>query len=176
MSIEIDVVDGDAGWTAAEALFDTVWLLHVLERLPWGNVVFAEADLRVLLRTEAGDLACHVGIFRRTVTWNGRTMNAGGIGGVATRDEYRSRGYASMALKAALRTMQDEGSIDFAMLFCEPRLAPFYKERGWKGFDGEIYAEQADGRMLFTAIGPYVHDVRWRAPSNGVIDLNGLPW
>jgi aminoglycoside 2'-N-acetyltransferase I len=176
MSIEIDVVNGDAGWAAAEALFDVVWPPHVLEKLPWGNVEFAHADLRVLLRTESGDLACHVGIFRRTVTWNGRTMNAGGIGGVATRDEYTRRGYASMALEAALRTMQDEGSIDFAMLFCEPRLAPFYTERGWKKFDGEIYAVQGGDRMRFTAIGPYVHDVRWRAPSNGVIDLNGLPW
>jgi aminoglycoside 2'-N-acetyltransferase I len=175
MSIEIDVLNGDASWQTAEAVFDEVWPPQVLEKLPWGNVVFAHADLRVFVRAESGDVACHVGIFRREVTWNGRKMRAGGIGGVATRDAFRCRGYASIALDAAVQTMKDEGSIDFALLFCEPHHAPFYQGRGWKPFDGEIYAEQPNGRARFTAIAPYVYDLK-RAPRQGTIDLCGLPW
>ena len=64
---------------------------------------------------------------------------------------------------------------DFALLFCEPHNAPFYVGRGWKPFDGEIYAEQPAGRVRFEAIAPYVYDIR-RAPRQGVIDLCGLPW
>jgi hypothetical protein len=52
---------------------------------------------------------------------------------------------------------------------------PFYVGRGWKPFDGEIYAEQPAGRVRFDAIAPYVYDIR-RAPRQGVIDLCGLPW
>jgi hypothetical protein len=51
--------------------------------------------------------------------------------------------------------------------------------RGWKPFDGEIFAEQPqDGvkaRVRFEAIAPYVHDIG-RAPRSGVIELCGLPW
>ena len=173
--MEIDVLNGDASRQTAEALFDEVWPPQVLQTLPWGNIVFAEADLRVLVRDQSGELVCHVGIFRRAVIWNGRNMRAGGIGGVATREALRRHGYASIALEAAIQTLKDEGSIDFALLFCEPHHAPFYERRGWKPFDGEIYADQPGGRVRFEAIAPYVYDIR-RAPRQGVIDLCGLPW
>src|SRR5437868_9738585 len=115
MSIEIDVVNGDASWAAVEALLDEVWPPHLLKTLPWGDAVFAHADLRVLLRAETGDLACHVGIFRRDVVWNGRKMRAGGIGGVATREAFRRRGNASIAPEAAVQTPKDDGSSAFAL-------------------------------------------------------------
>ncbi|WJR79402.1 GNAT family N-acetyltransferase [Bradyrhizobium sp. NP1] len=175
MSIEIDVLNGDAGWAEAEALFDAVWPLHVLKKLPWGDVTFADADLRVLVRDAEGSVVCHVGLFRRVITWNGRKMHAGGIGGVATRADARRRGYATLALSAAIQTLKDERSLDFALLFCEPHNAPFYVARGFKPFDGEIYVEQPGGRVRFVAIAPYVHELR-RLPLKGVIDLNGLPW
>jgi hypothetical protein len=80
-----------------------------------------------------------------------------------------------MALDAAIQALRDEGSTDFALLFCEPHNVPFYVGCGWKPFDGEIYAEQPEGRVRFTAIAPYVYDLK-RAPRRGVIDLCGLPW
>ena len=175
MSIEIDVLNGDESWALAEPLLDAVWPPHVLETLPWADVVFAHADLRVLVQAEPGGLVCHVGIFRREVKWNGRKIRAGGIGGVATRQDSQGRGFASIALNAAIQTLKDEGATDFAMLFCEPRLAPFYVARGWKPFDGTIYADQPGGRVRFDAIAPYVYEIR-RAPRQGTIDLCGLPW
>jgi aminoglycoside 2'-N-acetyltransferase I len=183
MSIEIDVVNGQESWRTAEELFEQVWPPHVLEKLPWGHIVFADADLRVLVQAEGEGAICHVGIFRREITWNGRKAHAGGIGGVATRENYQRRGYASIALNAAIQTLKDEGATDFALLFCGPDLAPFYVKRGWKPFDGEIYAEQPQKgvqegvreRVRFDAIAPYVCDIR-RAPRQGVIDLCGLPW
>ena len=179
MSIEIDILNGDASWKLAEPLFNAVWPPHVVAQLPWAGIVFAHAELRVFIRDEAGDVVCHVGIYRREVIWNGRKMHAGGIGGVLTREDRRRHGYASIALDAAIRTLKDEGSAIFALLFCEPHNAPFYMARGWKPFDGEIFAEQPqDGvkaRVRFEAIAPYVHDIG-RAPRSGVIDLCGLPW
>jgi predicted acetyltransferase len=148
----------------------------VVATLPWADIVFAHAELRVLVRDDADDVICHVGIYRRDVTWDGRKLRAGGIGGVLTREDARGRGYASIALNAAIQTLKDERSIDFALLFCEPYRAPFYITRGWKPFIGEIHAEQPDqGRVRFEAIAPHVYDLR-RALRQGVIDLCGLPW
>jgi aminoglycoside 2'-N-acetyltransferase I len=175
MSIEIDILNGNTSWPLAEPLFNAVWPPDVVARLAWAGIVFAHADLRVLVQAEPDHVVCHVGLYRREVTWNGRKVRAGGIGGVLTREDSRRRGYASMALDAAIQTLRDEGATDFAMLFCEPHNVAFYAGRGWKPFKGEIYCEQPGGRVRFTAIAPYVYGLK-RAPREGTIDLCGLPW
>lgn len=175
MSIEIEILNGDAAWPEVEPLHRAIWPPEVVAALPWAGIAFAHADLRVLVRDETDDVVCHVGIFRREATWNGRKVTAGGIGGVMTRDDRRRRGLATVALDAAIRTLKDEGSADFAMLFCEPRHAPFYVARGYHPFEGEIFAAQPGGRTRFTAILPHVHDLR-RKLRQGTIDLCGLPW
>src|SRR5438045_2281166 len=84
MSIEIDILNGDASWQKAEPLMKAVWPRHVVERQPWGHIKWAHADLRVLIDTPEGDgLACHAGIYFRTVVWNGHKVHASGIGGVS---------------------------------------------------------------------------------------------
>jgi aminoglycoside 2'-N-acetyltransferase I len=176
MSIEIEVLNGNESWPMAEPLFNAVWPPAVVATLPWAGIVFAHADLRVLVQAEAEGVLCHVGLYRREITWNGRKMRAGGIGGVLTREDQRRHGYASVALNAAVQTLKDEGATDFALLFCEPHNAPFYVGRGWKPFDGEVYVEQPQGRVRFEAIAPYVHDLKRSAPTRGTIDLCGLPW
>jgi aminoglycoside 2'-N-acetyltransferase I len=175
MSIEIEVLNGNASWPLAEPLFNAVWPPDVVAGLPWAGIVFAHAELRVLVLDETENVLCHIGIYRRDVTWNGRKLRAGGIGGVLTREDSRRRGLASIALNAAVQTLKDEGATDFGLLFCEPHNAPFYMGRGWKPFEGEIYAEQPQGRVRFDAIAPYVYHLK-RMPPKGVIDLNGLPW
>ena len=175
MSIEIEVLNGDASWPAAEPLFNAVWPRHVVEKLPWGNVEWAHADLRVLIEAPQGGLACHVGIYFRDITLDGRKMQIGGIGGVSTREDCRRHGYASLALNAAVQTMRDHEAAQFALLFCEPHNFAFYQSRGWHPFTGEVYAEQPEGRIRFEAMAPFVFDFT-RAPRQGVVDLCGLPW
>lgn len=175
MSIEIDVLNGDASWKVAEPLFKAVWPRHVVEKLPWGHIKWAHADLRVLIDAPEGGLACHVGIYFRTITWNGRKTNVGGIGGVATREDCRRHGYASVVLNAAVQTIRAHEAIGFALLFCEPPNFAFYQARGWHPFAGEIYAEQPGGKIRFEAMAPFVYDFS-RAPRDGTIDLCGLPW
>src|SRR5882757_2713918 len=86
MSIEIDVLNGDASWPLAEPLFNEVWPPEIVAKLPRAGIVFAHAELRVLVQTEPEGVVCHVGIYRREITWNGRKIQAGGIGGVLTRE------------------------------------------------------------------------------------------
>ena len=179
MSIEIDVLNGDASWPRAEPLMDAVWPDHVMAKLSWKDVKWAHADLRVLIdapeESSKPRLACHVGVYFRTITWNGRKVHIGGIGGVATREDCRGRGLAGLALGAAVQTLRHHEAVRFALLFCEPHNFAFYQKRGWHPFSGEIHAEQPSGRIRFEAMAPLVFDIS-RAPRDGSIDLCGLPW
>jgi predicted acetyltransferase len=147
-----------------------------VKNLPWGHIKWADAELRVLIDAAEGGLACHVGIYFRTVSWNGQKVHIGGIGGVATRADCRRRGYASIALNAVIQTMHAHDAAQFALLFCEPHNFEFYRSRGWQPFIGDIYAEQPEGRIRFEAMSPFVFDLKRRAPVRGTIDLGGLPW
>src|ERR1700712_4764018 len=120
MSIEIDVLNGSTSWPAAEPLFKIVWSPEIMAAKPWRDVKWANADLRVLVETPGDGLACHAGIYFRTVTWNGRKLDIGGVGGVKTHPVFPRRGYASGALNAAVQTMRDHEALEFALLFCEP--------------------------------------------------------
>jgi GNAT superfamily N-acetyltransferase len=175
MSIEIDVLNGDTSWPAVKPLFDAIWPRDAIEKLPWGHIKWANADLRVLIEDASGGIACHAGIYFRTITWNDRKVNIGGIGGVATRPDCRRLGYASVALNAAVQTLRDQEAVRFALLFCEPHNFAFYEKRGWHPFTGEVYAEQPGGKVRFEAMAPFIFDFV-RAPRQGVIDLCGPPW
>jgi aminoglycoside 2'-N-acetyltransferase I len=175
MSIEIEILNGDASWPVAAPLFNAVWPSEVLATLPWANIVSADAELRVLVQDETEGLVCHVGITRREAKWNERPVRIGGIGGVITHEAFRRRGLASVALNAAIQTLKDERATDFALLFCEPHNAAFYRDRGWKPFAGEVFAQQPGGRIRYDVMMPLVFYLK-RAPHEGVIDLCGLPW
>ena len=175
MSIEIELLNGDAAWPMAEPLLKAVWPPEQLARLPWGQIEWAHADLRVLIEAPEGGVACHIAIYFRTVEWNGRKLHVGGVGGVATREDCRRRGYATLALEAAVQTIRANEAARFALLFCEPHNFAFYQARSWHPFSGEVYAEQKQGRIRFDAMAPFVFDIA-RAPRQGTLDLCGLPW
>jgi len=84
MSLEIDVLNGNTSWPTAEPLFKIAWSPEIMAEKPWRDVKWANAELRVLIETPADGLVCHVGIYFRDVTWNGRKLHIGGIGGVIT--------------------------------------------------------------------------------------------
>lgn len=175
MSVEIDILNGDASWPTAEPLLSAVWGDAAAEKPPWAHVKWANADLRVLIETPEDGLVCHVGIYFRTISWNGRNVHVGGIGGVCTREDQRGRGYATMAIDAAVHTMRANEAVRFALLFCEPHNVAFYEARNWHAFTGDINCEQPEGRIRFDHMAPFVFDIV-RAPRQGTIDLCGLPW
>jgi len=174
-NIEISIESGDASWARAEPLLEATWPRAKMANLSWGQVVFAHADFRVFVERENEGIVCHVGIFRRHATLNGRPVHVGGIGGVATRSDSKRRGYATVALNAAIATLRHEGSIGFALLFCEPHNEAFYRARGWHDFEGEVFVEQPAGRVRFDVMKPMVFDLVLK-PRNGTLELNGLPW
>ena len=168
MSIEIEIVTGDAGWPAAKPLLTAIWP-------PGGPIEWAHPDLRVMIETPDQGVVSHVGLYRRIGTWKGRRARIAGIGGVCTHPDFRRQGYAGVALTAAVQTLRDERASDFILLVCEPHNFAFYEARGWHRFEGELHVEQKGERVRFDAMTPYVFDMRYK-PRDGIIDLCGLPW
>ncbi len=173
--IDIDILSGDASWPKAEPLLTAAWPPATRAALSWGHVVFADSDFRVLVERADQGPVCHVGIYRRRARLDGRAVHVGGIGGVVTRADHQRRGYATVALNAAVATLKHEGSIGFAMLFCEPQTVAFFSARGWHPFAGEVIVEQPGGSTRFDALQPLVFDLVQR-PRKGTLDLQGLPW
>jgi aminoglycoside 2'-N-acetyltransferase I len=66
MSVEIEVLNGEESWPTAKPLFEAVWPPDVVQKLSWGHVRWANADLRVMIETPSDGLACHVGITSAT--------------------------------------------------------------------------------------------------------------
>ena len=176
MSIEIEIVNGGQSGPLVERLFAQSSTDEKGDAAAWRHVKWADPDLRVLIDAPDGELACHAGIFFRSATWNGQKVHIGGIGGVATRADCRRRGYASIALEAAIHTMRDHDAAQFALLFCEPHMSEFYQSRSWHPFTGAVYAEQPEGHIRFEVMAPMVLDLKRRAPTLGTLDLCGLPW
>jgi aminoglycoside 2'-N-acetyltransferase I len=176
MSIEIEIVNGDQYGPLVEKLFSLATPETEEEDAAWRQVKWADPDLRVLIDGPDYELACHTGIYFRTVTWNGQKVHIGGIGQVATRPDCRRQGFASIAIDAAVRTMRDHDAAQFALLFCEPHNFDFYQSRGWRPFTGAVYVEQPAGRVRFEAMAPFVKDLKRNAPTLGTLDLCGLPW
>jgi aminoglycoside 2'-N-acetyltransferase I len=172
--VRIDIRPGDSAWEVAGPLLNAVWPPEVVATLPWGHLVTAHADRRVMV-VDGGELVSHIGLFLRSCDWDGREVQIGGIGGVVTAERQRGFGFASAGMKAAIEALAGEHHVDFGMLFCEPRNTAFYERLGWHAFGGTVFAEQPDGRIHHDSVAPFVYDIEL-APRDGTIDLRGLPW
>ena len=140
------------------------------------DVTLASPQWSVLVWDE-GELVSRVGLILREIISNGETKSIGGIGGVLTNPDRQSKGYASDALREAVRLFDEEFKVAYALLFCGSRLIEFYKRLDWKPFEGTVYVEQPrKGRIEFSANNAMVLDVKEQAPLNGTLDLKGLPW
>ncbi|MCG6206264.1 GNAT family N-acetyltransferase [Rhodopseudomonas sp. HC1] len=174
MSIEIDILSGDAAWPMARPLLETVWPPGAKAPHRRGTSDDEHPTLRVLIES-SGELVCHVGITIRIVTWNGRKCQVGGIGGLATRPDGRRRGYGSLALTAAVQTLRDHEAIDCGLAFCDETQAAFFEARGWQRYDGAIVAEQSGSKAPYDELVPMQLDLR-RKVRGGTLDLCGSPW
>lgn len=173
MSIEIDILNGDASWPRVKPLLARVWTPDVMG--PLADVTWAHPDLRVILDDAEGTTVCHAGMYFRDGIWNGRKVRLGGIGGVSTHPDHRGKGYATLALNAAIATFRHHEATDFVVLVCGEHNIPLYAKRGWHVFNGKLIVEQKKERVEFDLQTPMVFDLALR-PRDGVIDLCGLPW
>src|SRR5215469_11614526 len=98
--MRIEILDGHEGWQIVQPLDHEVYPPEVMATVPWRDITWAHADKRIVVTDEQG-IRCHVGVFWRSGTLNGKSVEMAGIGGVMTSQSARGKGYASTALRDA---------------------------------------------------------------------------
>jgi len=177
--MKVELVETGSFSTAQQKALDelraAVYPPEVVETLPGRLFRWAEPQWSVLLWDE-GQLVTRVGLLQREIISNGTQKKIGGIGRVMTHPAKQRQGLAGQALDEAHMFFDTELGASYALLFCQLKLVRFYKRLGWKTFSGKVFVEQPAGKVDFSANGAMLMDVTEKAPKEGTLDLNGLPW
>ncbi len=147
------------------ALLNNVWPLQHTFQKQWPHTSMPDQKKfkEHLLLKEGGFVAAHVGIYPQDMKVNGSILKSGSIGGVATHEKARGKGYMSVLLKRAVELLH-ERKYDVSWLGgdrkrygyfgweCGGRVSKFitapryfseYKTRAIKKFSGErVYLNQ----------------------------------
>ena len=148
---------------------------EVMATLPGRLFTWSSLQWSVLVWDE-DELVSKASLLVRDISHDNALKRIGGIGGVMTHPAKQGLGLASQAMREASRLFDKELNVSYALLFCHPHLVEFYRKLNWKPFEGKVFVEQPNGKVEFSANGAMVLDVKEEAPSDGVLDLNGLPW
>jgi GNAT superfamily N-acetyltransferase len=122
-----------------------------------------------------GRLVSQIGLLNRTIQVSGQSLTIAGIGGVATHPDFQRRGFAAILMQAAAEQMRRLGGYDFAMLYCDPKLIPFYAKSGYRQVLNRIYILQHGQRVLFEDH-QMVLPLSGKPWPDGDVDVNGPPW
>jgi predicted N-acetyltransferase YhbS len=149
----------------------------------WAENIFGEEDAKYRWREkdyhfiteEGGRALSHVGLLKTTVKAGGREVAVGGVGGVATRPEAQGRHYVHAAMKRAAEFLCAELGVEFGMLFCLPRLVPFYARQGWQLIEEEVEFEQPAGKVV-SPFRVMILPCGERAWPAGKVEVAGFPW
>jgi ribosomal protein S18 acetylase RimI-like enzyme len=150
------------------------WVAQVFAGSDDQDMQWSTDDWHVTVRVD-GQVVSRVGIVERMGAVNGTPVKLGGIGGVATRPEFRRCGYAEAALRTAAEFMRAQLRVEFGLLICGDKMIHYYGKLGWQIVPGPMQFDQPQGKVTFT-------DTVMILPCNardwppGVIDLCGPPW
>lgn len=135
---------------------------------------WARPDWAVMV-WEDEDLVSNIHIILRAVSVGGQTLKVGGIGNIATKVEWRKRGFATEALRVAVDFLRDPLQVDFGLMIATENMIGRYVRTGWKVVADGMGIDQPEGRRAFE-IPVLVLPVGKQDWPPGWIDLNGLPW
>ncbi|HWM92789.1 MAG TPA: GNAT family N-acetyltransferase [Thermoanaerobaculia bacterium] len=149
----------------------------------WGEDLFGVSPYGLQWRSkdwhfvlyEDGAPRSNASVLRHETVLGGRPTMVGGLGSVITVPEARGRGFARQVIDRATEFLQKELGVSFGLLFCLPRLVPFYESQGWQVVEQGVLIDQPGGkvpaptRVMILPFG----DRSW--PSERV-DLGSLPW
>lgn len=157
----------------AEAVLETLCAAFNLSADAARPIFYADPyyDLthkRVLLTPQAGVVSC-LTVVPALLQIGGVPVRAGGIAGVATRPEYRRRGYAAALLQSTVPALWDE--LGYPLSLLHPLSAPFYRHFGWETASRTLhwsavpsslprYSEAASVRPVTTSDWPAIRRIQ----------------
>ncbi|MFF2081361.1 GNAT family N-acetyltransferase [Kitasatospora sp. NPDC058162] len=139
------------------------------------GLTFQSKDVHFGIRAADGRLVAHTGLLPLPLTVGGTDLEAMGVGGVCVAAERRGEGLAQAVVGAALDHGRALG-FRYALLFCRPPLAAFYRGLGFREVAEEVTVEQPEGRLavmpLRTMWRPLAQGAGW---PEGPVRLRSLP-
>jgi aminoglycoside 2'-N-acetyltransferase I len=128
----------EATLTAARALLDIVFCGE-LEESDWEHGL---GGVHALVY-EGSELVGHASVIQRRMLHGGRALRTGYVEGVGVHSAHRRRGRAG-AMLAALESVI-RSAYDVGVLAATDMAAPFYVGRGWRLWEGPLYALTPSG-------------------------------
>lgn len=121
----------------------------------WSNLYFRPAGVsedlqeasvhwRIFL-SDASQLAGHVAVTKLLVEVDGVATTLAAIGGLFVVREQMNRGFGNQLMTAAEELAFGRMQLSTAILFCLPRLVPFYERRNWRCVKGDVTLQQPTG-------------------------------
>ncbi|ARF80834.1 GNAT family N-acetyltransferase [Kitasatospora aureofaciens] len=139
------------------------------------GLTFRPKEIHFGIRAAGGRLIAHTGLLPVPLTVGGTDLEAVGVGGVCVAAERRGEGLAHAVVGAAVDHGRALG-FRYALLFCRPPLAVFYRGLGFREVAEEVTVEQPEGRLavmpLSTMWRPLAADAGW---PEGPVRLRSLP-
>lgn len=139
------------------------------------GIEWANSSTWFVLGRLDGRLVTQIGVLNRMIQAGGQELSIAGVGGVATHPDFQRRGFAAHLLQAAAEQMRRLGGYDFAMLYCNPKLIPYYAKSGYRQVVNPIYILQHGQRVLFEDH-QMVLPLSGKLWPEGDVDVNGPPW
>lgn len=149
----------------------------------WGEDIFGVTDLNLSWRPkdwhfllyEDGQPVSHAGVLRHAVAVDEKIVTVGGVGGVVTSECAQGKGYARMLMRKVADFLENEWQVEAGLLFCLPRLIPYYEALGWQSVEAPVFIEQPGGTIkspMGIMVLPFDENA-WRA---GKVELKSFPW
>lgn len=124
---------------------------------------------------EDDSLVGHVEFSERTVQAGDEKVAVACIGGVCTDPNYRKKGYARIAMKAAHEFIVKNMKVSHFALLTGDHLIPFYQQFDYSVVDAPCVMEQKRGTVPYSDIF-MVSGLSTSQWPTGSVDLCGLPW
>lgn len=149
------------------------WATDPFEMRPF-NLEWRWKDVHFFIDLN-GRAVSHAGLLKHTVRAGGRDVVVAGLGGVITVPEAQGHGYARMLVQHACEFAFKQWKVDAGLLFCLPRMLPFYADLGWKRITQPVQVEQSSGHLR-APIPAMVYPAEKLPLLSGPIDLRSQPW
>jgi aminoglycoside 2'-N-acetyltransferase I len=170
--MHIEIKSADQWNTIEKARQDCVVTSSLYAYL--SGIKWAKPDWAVMV-WEDEDMVSNIHIIERTIKVGDESVRLGGVGNIATKVEWRKRGYASAALNVAKSFLLNPLHVDFGLMIATKEIIPRYEKVGWRVIADSLLVDQADGktRLNYPVMVLSVLKQDW---PKGPIDLCGLPW
>jgi aminoglycoside 2'-N-acetyltransferase I len=121
------------------------------------------------------ELVTQLCILKREIKVKEQPLLVTGVGGVATKPQWKKHGFATQLLRASETFMRDSIQVPFGLLICAEETQPVYKHCGWQTVAQSLFYVQNDKKCsLDTCV--MILPLSTQTWPMGEIDLCGHPW